>query len=198
MLVLCLKSKIEGYYKNCSYTCVALMGNGIKSLFPPKYHRDRISATRTCAFGTFLHHNLYFTFYFSLFDSFTWYPLHFIHRYLPVTPFILYLFSYILFFTFYFHFLIVSRGTPFILFTVSPYYPLHFMGLFYYLFYVKYIFIFYFQIYEKMFLFLIFNFILFLFWSTLFYLFWNILFYLFWNILFYLFWSISFLHFMKI
>ena len=35
--------------------CVALMGNGIKSLFPPKYHRVRISATRTYAFGTFLH-----------------------------------------------------------------------------------------------------------------------------------------------
>ena len=111
--------------------CVALMGNGIKSLFPPKYHRDRISATRTYAFGTFLHHNLYFTFYFTLFDSFTWYPLHFIRSYLPVTPFILYLFSYILFFTFYFLFLIVSRGTPFILFTISPCYPLHFMGLFY-------------------------------------------------------------------
>ena len=108
--------------------CVARMGNRIKSLFPLKYHRDRISATRTYAFGTFLHHNLYFTFYFSLFDSFTWYPLHFIRYYLPVTPFILYIFSYTLFFTFYFHFLIVSRGTPSILSAVFPLLPPSFYG----------------------------------------------------------------------
>ena len=47
--------------------CVALMGNGIKSLFPPKYHRGRISATRTYAFGQFftsqfIFHVLFFTF----------------------------------------------------------------------------------------------------------------------------------------
>ena len=35
---------------------------------------------------------LYFTFYFSLFDSFTWYPLHFSRFYLPVTPFILWVY----------------------------------------------------------------------------------------------------------
>ena len=35
---------------------------------------------------------LYFTFYFSLFDKFMWYPLQFIRFYLPVTPFILWVY----------------------------------------------------------------------------------------------------------
>ena len=110
-------------------TCVALMGNGIKSLFPLMYHRVRISATRINTFGTFLHQHFQFSTLFYFFDIFTCYPLHFYQIISPSTPFILYLFSYILFFSFYFIFLIFSRATTFILFAVSPLLPPSFYGL---------------------------------------------------------------------
>ena len=42
--------------------CVALIGNGIKSKHPPMVPLVRIRATRSYAFGTFLHHYLYFSF----------------------------------------------------------------------------------------------------------------------------------------
>ena len=69
--------------------CVALTENGIKSLIPLKYHRVRIRATRSYAFGAFLQHNFNFTFFF-----------HFLF-FSPVTPFVLY---YIFYFYFEIHY----------------------------------------------------------------------------------------------